>query len=137
MEECIFCKIVNGEIPSYKVYEDDNVYAFLDIEPCTNGHTVVIPKKHVQNMDFMDEMMCAKLFFGVKKTFDVLKDKFKIESANIGLNEKEEAGQLVQHIHFHIIPRKEGDNGGSMHSIVKDLDAKNKVSSVYEMISKE
>ena len=119
MNNCIFCKIVKGEIPCYKVFENDFVLAFLDIAPCSDGHTVIIPKKHFEHFENMSPEDCGKLFAGVNKTYKILVRKMNITAANIGLNNHLAAGQVVPHVHVHIIPRKEGDGDGSMHSIVK------------------
>ena len=119
MDDCIFCKIVRGEIPCYKVFENKNVLAFLDIAPCSDGHTVIIPKKHVAHLEDMSPEETGRLFAGVNSAYKVLRSKMGITAANIGMNNHAEAGQVVDHVHIHIIPRKEGDGEGSMHSIVK------------------
>lgn len=120
MNECIFCKIGEGSIPSYKVYEDDSVIAFLDIHPCADGHTVVIPKKHFGEVEEMSEEEFGKLMLGVKKTTKKVDAVLKPAGMNIGVNNRKGAGQAVPHIHWHIIPRYEGDGGGSMHSIIRN-----------------
>ncbi|OPY18715.1 MAG: purine nucleoside phosphoramidase [Methanomethylovorans sp. PtaU1.Bin073] len=117
--ECIFCKIISGSIPSYKVYEDDLVFAFLDIYPCSEGHTVVLPKKHIERFTDLDVKDASDLFASVHKISKVVSKTFDLHGMNIGMNVGEVAGQSVPHVHVHIIPRKEGDNGGSMHSIVE------------------
>nr|WP_298685100.1 HIT family protein [uncultured Methanomethylovorans sp.] len=117
--ECIFCKIISGSIPSYKVYEDELVFAFLDIYPCSEGHTVVLPKKHIERFTDLDVKDASDLFASVHKISKVVSKTFDLHGMNIGMNVGEVAGQSVPHVHVHIIPRKEGDNGGSMHSIVE------------------
>ncbi|MFW0838110.1 MAG: HIT family protein [Candidatus Komeilibacteria bacterium] len=107
--DCIFCKIVAGEIPSYKVYEDDNVLAFLDIAPCNPGHTLVIPKQHYKNIEDASEEILAQLMSGVKKVGMAIKEKLGYGGYNIMENNDPIAGQEVPHLHWHIIPRKEGD----------------------------
>lgn len=116
--DCIFCKIVKNEIPSRTVYEDASVLAFLDTNPCSKGHTVVIPKKHYKRIDEMDEEEWFVFMGGLRKTFLKMKKEMGVEEVNIGINDGWNAGQRVKHIHWHIIPRKVGDGGGSMHSIV-------------------
>lgn len=107
MTDCIFCKIIDGEIPSHKVYEDENTYAFLDSEPTSRGHTLVVPKEHVENihqasnMDFMWD--------SIVKASNAVKDAFGAEGLNISQNNGEVAGQEVMHMHFHITPRYTGD----------------------------
>jgi len=108
--DCIFCKIVAGEIPSYKVYEDDDVLAFLDIAPVAKGHTLIIPKKHWQNMEDISDDGLVKLIKGVKRVGNLLKEKLGVSGYNINENNDPVAGQAVPHIHWHIIPREEGDN---------------------------
>jgi len=109
MENCLFCKIIAGEIPSYKVYKDENVLAFLDIAPCNPGHTLVIPKKHFQNMEDISEEELTKLILGVKRVGNLIKNKLGYQGYNIMENNDPVAGQIVPHIHWHIIPRQDGD----------------------------
>jgi histidine triad (HIT) family protein len=109
MENCIFCKIANGEIPSYKVYEDDKALAFLDIAPVSPGHTLIIPKKHFQNMESIPDDELIHSIKVVKKIGQVIKKKLNAPGYNISVNNDPIAGQIVPHLHFHVIPRKEGD----------------------------
>lgn len=118
--ECLFCKIIEGLVPSYKIYEDENVYAFLDIYPVSNGHTVVLPKKHYEKFTDMNNEDAALLFSSVHKISKAVEQAFNLEGMNVGMNIGEIGGQSIPHIHVHIIPRKKGDNGGSMHTIVCD-----------------
>ncbi len=107
---CIFCKIVAGEIPSYKIYEDDKTLAFLDIQPVSYGHTLVISKAHYANLEAIDETDLSALISSVKKVGALLKEKLKISGYNVIENNDPVAGQEIPHIHFHIIPRQAGDN---------------------------
>jgi len=107
---CIFCKIVAGDIPSYKIYEDENVLAFLDITPINPGHTLVIPKKHFKNLEEIDEDNLDLLMRAVKKVGLILKNKLGILGYNVIENNDSVAGQIIPHIHFHIIPRNSDDN---------------------------
>ncbi|MBP2030701.1 histidine triad (HIT) family protein [Methanohalophilus levihalophilus] len=116
--DCLFCKIVSGEIPSYKIFEDYFTLAFLDINPVSRGHAVVIPKIHVSAFTEMKPDDAALLFSSVNKVTKTLLETLGAPAANIGLNNGELAGQVVPHVHVHIIPRYENDGGGSMHSIV-------------------
>ncbi len=109
MEECIFCRIIKGEIPSNKVYEDEQVFAFLDIAPVNPGHTLVIPKKHYKNIEEIPEDLLSNLMSVVKKVGLGVKKGLPSEGYNIGLNNDPVAGQVVSHLHFHIIPRKSDD----------------------------
>ena len=106
---CVFCKIVNGEIPSYKIYETDNVMAFLDISQNTKGHTLVIPKKHIESIFDLDEQTGRDLFESVIKTTNILKNKLGFKDVNLLNNNGSLAGQVVNHYHIHIIPRYGND----------------------------
>ena len=119
MDNCIFCKIVSGDIPAKIVYEDDFTIAFLDISPCAEGHTVVIPKKHFELFTDMDDEDAGNLFASVNKVANAVEKALNTDGSNIGLNNGKAAGQEVPHVHVHIIPRKEGDNGGAIQSIVQ------------------
>ena len=105
---CIFCKIVNNEIPSYKVYEDESFLAFLDISQATKGHTLVIPKEHYQNIFELPEN--SKIFNIVSKLAKAIKLATNADGINIINNNGTTAGQTVNHFHIHIIPRYENDN---------------------------
>ncbi|WNY22855.1 Protein hit [Methanimicrococcus hongohii] len=123
--DCIFCKIIAGEIPCYKVYEDENVLAFLDLDPCADGHTLVIPKKHSDAFVEMAPEESGKLFEAVNKVSNQIMDKMEnITGLTIGMNTYETAGQTVMHTHVHIFPRYEGDGGGTTHDIVDSAKSK-------------
>ncbi|MBN2109925.1 MAG: HIT family protein [Methanosarcinaceae archaeon] len=132
--DCLFCKIVSGEIPSYKVYEDDFVYAFLDIYPCSEGHTIVLPKKHIPSFTDMEESDASKLFGSVNRVAKTVEMILDVPGLNIGINNGEIAGQSVPHVHVHIIPRREDDNGGSMHTIVETHPDKKNIAELAEKI---
>ena len=105
----LFSKIIKGDIPSEKIYEDDRTYAFLDINPTNPGHTLVVPKAHSRNMlDIKDEdwMAVART---VRMLAPKIKDALGAEGINIIINNEESAGQLVFHTHVHIIPRYQTD----------------------------
>src|SRR6056297_908993 len=108
-DDCIFCKIVKGEIPSRKVYESESSLAFLDINPVARGHTVVIPKKHYQNMLDISEGALKPFFSDLKKVSAKLKEKLDADGFNLLQNNFRAAGQLVDHFHFHVIPRRKND----------------------------
>ena len=105
MSECIFCQIVSGQIPSSKVYEDEEVLAFLDITQVTKGHTLVIPKHHYRNMLEMDAEAASSLFARVPKIAKQLQEKLGASGVNIINNNEEAAGQTVFHTHVHLLPR--------------------------------
>lgn len=120
MEDCLFCKIVKGEIPCHKIYEDDNNLAFLDIHPHAKGHIMVIPKKHAPVLTDLDDENVKSLFVAVKNVTQKIKEKLNPDGFTSGWNHGEISGQTVPHLHIHIFPRYEGDGGGSVHSIVKN-----------------
>lgn len=120
--DCLFCKIVAGDIPNYTVYEDDNVLAFLDIHPCTKGHTVVVLKQHFSTVSAMGATDWGTLMAGVKASAERVRAVLNPDAVNITINDGEAAGQSVPHTHWHILPRWQGDGGGSAHSIVKSKE---------------
>ncbi|WHZ31323.1 HIT family protein [Desemzia incerta] len=106
MEDCIFCKIIKNEIPSRKVYEDEDVIAFLDLTQVTKGHTLVVPKKHVADIYEYDEELAARTFSRIPKIARGLRDSDpSIKGMNILNNNGELAYQSVFHSHIHLIPR--------------------------------
>ncbi|MYL18383.1 HIT domain-containing protein [Halobacillus litoralis] len=110
-ESCIFCKIIDGEIPSAKVYEDEKVYAFLDISQVTKGHTLVIPKTHCKDIYHTHPDTAAALFARVPKIANAIKETYEPEGLNVLNNNEEPAGQSVFHLHIHLIPRYGDDDG--------------------------
>lgn len=112
MDNCIFCKIVDGQIPSTKVYEDNDFLAFMDINPMAIGHTLVIPKNHFRNaLDTTDEV-ASKMYIVVIKVANAVKKAFNASGINIIQNNEASSGQEVFHSHIHIIPRYDNDNLG-------------------------
>ena len=107
--DCIFCGIAEGEIPSFKVYEDEQVLAYLDINPFTKGHTLVIPKEHYKGLLDADDKVLADLIVKVKKIAAHVALSIGCDGFNILQNNGDAAGQTVRHVHFHIIPRWNGD----------------------------
>ena len=116
MNSCLFCRLVANEIPSYTVYEDEETRAFLDILPCTPGHTMVILKKHGESiLDYSKEEL-GILWATVQKVTKALERTFKTSVFTMGINHGEEAG--VHHLHVHVLPRFPDDGGGVIQSIV-------------------
>jgi len=111
MSECIFCKIIDGSIPSAKIYEDEHVYAFMDIMPLTKGHTLIIPKNHKENVYDLSEEEASNLFKVVPKIASVLKENFGPVGMNLLNNNGAPAGQSVFHFHLHFIPRYDQTDG--------------------------
>jgi len=108
MEDCIFCKIIKGDIPSTKVYEDEDVLAFLDIAPVNVGHTLIVPKEHFRNALMTPDDKIMDIFKVGKKIAEALRAN-GAEGINITLNNERASGQTVFHTHLHIIPRFEND----------------------------
>jgi histidine triad (HIT) family protein len=115
MSDCIFCKIVNGEIPAAKVFENEHVLAFLDISQVTKGHTLVIPKVHKENIFELTPDLAKNFFESVPAIANALKTEYKPLGLNLVNNNGEAAGQTVYHIHMHLIPRYgQGDGFGAV-----------------------
>jgi histidine triad (HIT) family protein len=124
---CIFCRIVAGEIPGKVIWEDVHTFAFLDIHPLADGHVMVIPKGHWQHLEEMPDDAVAALFRGVAHVAAVVRVALGVDATTIGINNGRDAGQVVPHVHVHVVPRRDDDGGGSIHSIVhsasgRDLD---------------
>jgi histidine triad (HIT) family protein len=115
MSDCIFCKIVNGEIPAAKVFENEHVMAFLDISQVTKGHTLVITKVHKENLFELTPDIAKNLFESVPAIANALKEEYKPLGLNLVNNNGEQAGQTVYHFHMHLIPRYgQGDGFGAV-----------------------
>ncbi|MFD1850008.1 HIT family protein [Oceanobacillus bengalensis] len=110
-DDCIFCKIIAGDIPSAKVYEDEKVYAFLDISQVTKGHTLVIPKQHTKNIFETPPEVAKELFERIPTIANAIKNTYKPLGMNLLNNNGEAAEQSVFHLHIHLIPRY-GDGDG-------------------------
>lgn len=109
-DECVFCKIARGEIPSVSIYEDGEVIAFLDINPASRGHTLVTLKKHYESLNEVPEEELSTLASAVRKLSKAVAETAHAPAFNVLLNNGKEAGQIVGHVHFHIIPRKGNDS---------------------------
>ena len=109
MTDCLFCNIVSGKIPSEKVYEDTDVFAFLDIHPVNIGHTLVIPKGHHQNLYETPDETLSKMLPILKKVSLAVKNATNADGINLEMNNESAAGQIIFHAHIHIIPRFNND----------------------------
>ncbi len=109
MNDCLFCKIVAGEIPSYKVYEDERFLAFLDINPVNRGHTLIVPKKHSKSLLEMEDNLASEMVILIKTLAKHIKEKLNADGINIMSNIEAPAGQIIFHTHIHIIPRFKND----------------------------
>ena len=112
MENCIFCKIANGEIPAATLYEDENFRVILDLGPASKGHALILPKSHAANIYELSDEMAAKAMILAKKMATAMTAALKCDGFNIVQNNGECAGQTVFHFHMHLIPRYKGDQVG-------------------------
>lgn len=131
MNDCVFCKIINGNIPSKTLYEDEIVKVIMSIDPITNGHLLVIPKNHQVNILDIDENFISHSFKLIKeKLYPMLKEKLNCEG--LTLLENNFLGQEIKHFHIHLIPRYQNDNAEMKcnQEILETLD------SVYEKLTK-
>ena len=112
MENCIFCKIANGEILAATLYEDENFRVILDLGPASKGHALILPKMHAANIYELSDEMAAKAMVLAKKMATAMTAALKCDGFNIVQNNGECAGQTVFHFHMHLIPRYKGDQVG-------------------------
>ncbi len=108
-DNCIFCKIANGEIPSATLYEDEDFRVILDLGPASKGHALILPKEHAANLYELPDELASKAMIVAKKVGTVLAKGLKCDGLNVVQNNGEAAGQTVFHFHMHLIPRYEGD----------------------------
>lgn len=127
-DSCIFCRIIKGEIPGTRVYEDDDVLAFLDINPIAPGHTLVIPKGHYETLVDIPDGVGAKIFPVLSRVGKAVMAALKADGFNCLQNNFAAAGQIVFHSHWHVIPRFEGDGLAQWpHQANVDADAMRKI----------
>ena len=111
-ENCIFCKLANGEIPTATLYEDEDFRVILDLGPATKGHALILPKEHYANLYEIDEEIAGKAFKLAKKMVTELTEVLGCDGYNVVQNNGEAAGQTVFHFHMHLIPRYKNDDAG-------------------------
>lgn len=139
MSDCIFCMIRDGDIPSRKVYEDENVFAILDQSQVTPGHTLIIPKKHVRNIYDYDATLAEKVFSALPKISRALRDSNPaIKGLNVLINNEEIASQTVFHSHIHLLPRyTEEDDFGLEWAHNEDKHTAAELDAIQEAIIRE
>lgn len=115
---CIFCKIINKEVPAEIIYEDENTLAMLDAHPIAQGHTLILPKQHVLDILELNKEEVEPVFQTVRKMTGLLKEKLAPDGFTVGINHDRVSGQMVDHLHIHVIPRFEGDGGSSLQCVV-------------------
>ncbi|MDG5776110.1 HIT family protein [Haloarculaceae archaeon H-GB2-1] len=116
-DDCIFCQIVAGDIPSRTVYEDETVFAFLDVNPLAPGHTLVIPKEHHERLNDTPADVATDVYAALHELVPSVEAAVDAPASTVAFNNGEVAGQEVPHVHGHIVPRFEGDGGGPIHSL--------------------
>lgn len=121
MNGCLFCKIVAGEIPAFKVYEDGSLIAFLDIKPVNKGHTLIVPKEHYATMLDVPAHVLSDMMSAVPSIAKAVMKATQSTGFNLLVNTNPSSGQLVEHVHMHIIPRFEGD--GYRHWVGKHYES--------------
>lgn len=133
---CIFCRIINGDIPAHKVYENDRVLAFLDIHPSAPGHTLIIPKTHVDRIEKLREEDAEALFNVLPRLVRIIQAAVYAPSSTIGINNGSESGQEIPHVHIHVIPRFRGDKGGIIQGVARNTNNthKNEMYKIAERI---
>ncbi|CAB4337756.1 unannotated protein [freshwater metagenome] len=132
MNDCLFCKVITGDIPARKIYEDDEFLSFLDIFPANRGHSLVIPKTHHRDIQSIPEELYAGLALRAKRVADILTQKLSPEGVTIFQMNKSAGWQSVFHIHFHVIPRWEADSLHKPWSIVPGVESE--LESVQQII---
>ena len=124
-EDCLFCQIVDGQLPSRTVYEDETTLAFLDVNPLAPGHTLVIPKDHCHRVQDCDAALAGDVFATVAAVAPAIEAAVDAPATTIAVNNGEAAGQEVPHAHVHVVPRWEDDGAGPIHGLFAerpDLD---------------
>ena len=116
-ESCIFCRILDGEIPSRTVYEDEQVFAFLDVNPLARGHTLVIPKAHDPRIGGLPDGVAGAVFAAMSELAPVVERAVDADGMTVAVNDGPASGQEVPHVHGHLVPRFEGDGAGAIHSL--------------------
>ena len=126
--DCLFCKIIDGDIPSKTIYEDDLVKVFLDINPTTNGDMLIVPKKHYENINDIDDELVLHIHNVTKEMFKLLKEKLSVDGLTLVQNNGH--GQEVKHYHMHVTPRYTNDKV----ALSKNKDILVEIEDVYEQI---
>ena len=121
-EETLFTKIVDGEIPSYAVYEDETTYAFLDANPLAPGHTLVVPKEPYERIQDLPADIAADIGTTLTEVVPAVEAAVDADASTVAVNNGEEAGQEIKHVHWHIVPRFDDDGIGHVHTLFDGAD---------------
>lgn len=117
-EDCIFCEIVEETVPSWTVYTDEHVRAFLDVNPLSRGHTVIIPTSHHETMADLPAAAGEALLTAFLRLVPAIEDAADADASTVGFNNGSAAGQKIPHVHGHVIPRHHDDGGGNLHTMM-------------------
>ena len=128
--DCLFCKIINGDIPSYKVYENEYVFAFLDINPDADGHTLIVPKKHFKDIEDIDELTLNEIFKAARDVKKLLEEKLNCDGITLMQNNGDV--QEVKHFHLHVKPYY---NNKTSIEVIKHNENISDVKEIYEIIN--
>jgi len=128
MSECLFCKIIINEIPSYKIFENNNMMIILDAFPMSKGHFLIITKNHYEKMDEIPDDILKDIILNAKKYIKIFKSKLNMTDYNFVVNNGGYSGQAIPHAHFHIVPRSENDN------VIKYKQGEKQVEEYYKNI---
>lgn len=123
MTDCLFCKIIAGQIPADKIYEDEYALAFLDIHPRAPGHVLIVPKRHMSDVTELEFAEVGQFFGTAQKIIRLLQDGLSPDGFTLGINHGKVAGQEVEHLHLHVLPRFANDGGASLQSVVHNPPA--------------
>lgn len=115
--DCVFCKIITGDIPGYTVYESSTVTGFLDVNPLSMGHTLVVPNEHHEQLQDLPTHQATDLWRGVHDLLPAIESAVDADASTIGVNNGEASGQEIPHVHVHIVPRFYGDGGNPIHAV--------------------
>lgn len=132
--DCLFCEIIQKKKDAFILYEDDAAVAVLDMSPRAKGHALVLPKKHTETIFGLTDAEMGPFMVAVRNTALLLEKKLSPRGFTIGINHGKVSGQFVEHLHVHIMPRYEGDGGGSLHTVV-NAPSSESVREVYDEIT--
>jgi len=121
MHRCLFCAIAAGRVPANIVYEDERTVAFLDIHPSAPGHTLIIPRVHAARIEDLSAEDAIALFAALHRLAKPIREAMGAEAATVGINDGPGSGQVIPHVHIHVIPRRSGDGGTIVQSLARHL----------------